>query len=79
MTAQLTATPRNATAGEGVPSLLTLEDVATRLVASRRWVEDLIKRGRLSAVRMGPKMVRVRASDFTRYVDGLPPVRGSAA
>ena len=49
------------------PALLTIEDVARRIVSSDRHVRRLIKRGELPAHRIG-KLVRISEDDLDRYL-----------
>ena len=53
-----------------VPQLRTLDDVAERLVISRRSVEKLIASGQLASVKIG-KSRRVSEDDLAAYIDGL--------
>ena len=49
------------------PALLTIDDVARRIVSSDRHVRRLIKRGELPAHRIG-KLVRISPDDLERYL-----------
>lgn len=50
---------------------LTVKDVAERFQTSNRTVERLIERGQLPAVRLGPRVLRVREQDLP---EALPAV-----
>lgn len=47
----------------------TKEDLAEHLRVSRRFLEMEVKRGKLRAVKLGPKCVRFRASDVEKYLE----------
>ena len=47
---------------------LTVDEVADRLAVSRRTVLDWIGIGRLSALRLSPRTIRVRVEDLTEFI-----------
>lgn len=49
-------------------SLLTVLEVAAETGVSRRFIEMEIARGRLIAVRLSARVVRIRRSDFESYL-----------
>jgi excisionase family DNA binding protein len=51
--------------------LLNYDEVAEHLRVSRRYVEQMVARGDLIAVRIGGN-VRVRRFDLETYIDKLP-------
>lgn len=63
------AASRSATA-----RLLKLNEAATWLSCSRRYLDDLVRRGRLQAVRLdpeSPKTARIRSDELERFMSGL--------
>ena len=48
---------------------LTVQEAASRLRVSRRFLENQIKGGRLRVVRLSPRCVRVRSADLGEYVE----------
>lgn len=48
--------------------LLTVQEVARALKVNKDWVYDAIAAGRLNSVRLGPRCLRVRASDLERMI-----------
>lgn len=50
--------------------LLTVEQVAVLLAVRPALVRQLAHRGELSSLRVGPKLIRFRAEDVQRYVEG---------
>jgi excisionase family DNA binding protein len=64
-----TPSPANAT------ELLTKEQVADYLQTSRRYVERLIKAGRLRAHKLSGGCVRIRRSTVDALLDGCASVR----
>ena len=56
---------------------LTVAEIAEQLRLNQQTVRNWIDRGELSAIRVGPRRVRVRASDLQRFIEasssaGLP-------
>ena len=51
--------------------MLYVEEVARELCISASATYELIRRGKLKALRMGRKLIRVRRADLAEYVDGL--------
>lgn len=49
--------------------LLTIEDVAKRLQVSQRSVRRYLADGRMKAVRMSRKIIRVRAEDLETFIN----------
>lgn len=69
MTLQMPAQP------SATPRLLRLDEAAQTLAVSRRYLNELLTRGRLRAVRidpMSPKTARIRSDDLDRFMNGLP-------
>lgn len=48
--------------------LLTIAEVASRLGVAQRYVRTLIAEGRLRAIRLGPRCMRVSEHDFARLI-----------
>jgi len=48
--------------------LLRLDQVADRLSVSMSTVRRLVKEGRLTTVRIGPKVIRVRPEDLEAFI-----------
>lgn len=48
--------------------LLTLQQVGEVLQVSRRTVERMIERGELTAIRIGPRLIRIRRADLNAYI-----------
>lgn len=73
--------PQEVAADRSTAHLLKLGEVAERLAVSRRYLDELIHRGRLRAVQVGPgpKMVRVREWDLVTFCDRLPAIHQGAA
>ena len=61
--------------------LLKLDEVAARLACSRRYVDELIRKRRLHAVRLGAsnKTIRVREFDLMAFCNALPAAHAGAA
>ncbi len=61
--------------------LLTIGDVQGATFTSRRFVEQQVKAGTLHAIRIGPRMLRIRRSELERWLAsfegscGRPTVR----
>ncbi len=51
--------------------LLYPEEAARELTVSLSTVYELIRTGKVKAVRMGKKLLRVRRADLERYIAGL--------
>jgi len=51
--------------------VLYVEEVARELCISPSATYELIRRGKLKALRMGRKLIRVRRADLERYVAEL--------
>jgi excisionase family DNA binding protein len=49
--------------------LLTVDEVAFILKRSKFTVYDLVKTGKLSCVKDGPKLIKFRFSDVERYIE----------
>jgi hypothetical protein len=62
-----TASPSEARRS-GASALFTLPELATESNVSRRFLEMEISRGRLVAVRMSTRVLRVRSTDWDRYL-----------
>lgn len=54
--------------------LITIAETAKRLGISTRTVERWIKQGRLKAIRLGPRLVRVKYIDPEQMGDPIPAV-----
>ncbi len=54
-------------------NLLSLRDVSSRTCLSRGAIHQLVRSGRLSAVRFG-RRVLVREADLVEFIDSLSPV-----
>ena len=52
----------------GFGELLTIEQTAQRLGCSKNTVRAVIRKGDLPAVRIGPRMVRVRETDLEQIL-----------
>lgn len=52
----------------GLGELNTIEQTARRLGCSKNTVRTLIRKGDLPAVRIGPRMVRVRETDLEQIL-----------
>jgi excisionase family DNA binding protein len=50
--------------------LMTIEEVATSLRVSRRAPYRWVREGKLPALRPTPGVIRIRQSDFERFVNG---------
>ena len=59
---------RHSTSTIGV---LYVEEVARELCISASATYELIRRGKLKALRMGRKLIRVRRADLEAYIEGL--------
>ena len=55
------------------PALLTPRDVAARWQVSVRMVQNMIERGELPAVRLGPKLLRIRPETVEALEAALCP------
>jgi excisionase family DNA binding protein len=53
-----------------MPELLTYDDVAKLLRMTGRNVSNLVKAGRLAAVKLGPRSVRFDPADVRRFIEG---------
>jgi excisionase family DNA binding protein len=53
------------------PAMMTLLDVAREMRVSEPTARDLVRSGLLPSVRLGPRMTRVRRSDFEAYLASL--------
>ena len=53
-----------------VPALLTTRETGQALRVGREKVSELIKAGRLEAVRLGNRTIRVKASSVERLLAG---------
>jgi len=64
-----TSSPQRSTARQGEPPHgdLKVSEVARMLGVSEKRVRSLIKRGELSAYRLGPRGVRVRPEDLDTF------------
>lgn len=54
-----------------MPLLLTVKEVAELLTVSPGFVQGLIRRGELPAVRPSEAMVRIARADLEAYVESL--------
>ena len=50
------------------PPILTIADTASSIRCSRRYVEYKIASGELSAIRLGPKCIRIRGRDLEAFL-----------
>jgi hypothetical protein len=50
--------------------LITLADLAREANTSTRFLQKEIQRGKLRALRLSPRLTRVRRADYERYLDG---------
>ncbi|MCV7348279.1 helix-turn-helix domain-containing protein [Mycolicibacterium rhodesiae] len=55
---------------ENLPRLVTFVRCATELSCSTRTVERYVRQGRLKAVRIGPKMLRVERESLLAMIGG---------
>jgi excisionase family DNA binding protein len=55
--------------------LETVAEAARRLAVSHMTVRRMIERGELTAVRVGPKLIRVRADELDALIRGSSGVR----
>lgn len=58
------------------PSLYTPKDIAARWQVSVRLIHNMIERGELPAVRLGPKLLRIRPTDIDALEASLCPITG---
>ena len=65
------AAPRAERHSTSTIGVLYVEEVARELCISASATYELIRRGKLKALRMGRKLIRVRRADLAEYVDGL--------
>ena len=75
------ATHNNAAARTS-PRLLRMVEAAEWLACSRRYLDELVRKGRLRAVRLdpkSPKTARVSTSDLDAFMSGLPAHQVGAA
>lgn len=70
--------PQAEAEGRGRAQLLKLDEVAARLRVSRRYVDELVRTGRLRAVRISRRVIRVREFDLVAFCSGLPAVPAMA-
>ena len=75
MSKKLSEVEAKAGSGVGLPSLMTVDEIAAELRSTRRFVEMMIADGRLPASRIGARMIRVRREDFEAL---LTPITSSA-
>lgn len=59
------------------PAFLTPKDIAARWQVSLRMVQSMIERGDLPAVRLGPKLLRIRPADLAAVEASLCPTTAS--
>lgn len=52
--------------------LLTITETAQRLSVSTKTVRRWIKGGRLRAVRLGPSLIRVKATELDTFAEPIP-------
>ena len=57
--------------GEGLRSFLTLNEAATQLGCTRRFLETRIGDGELKVVRLSRRLVRIRVSDFDAWIESF--------
>ncbi|HEX4011725.1 MAG TPA: helix-turn-helix domain-containing protein [Solirubrobacteraceae bacterium] len=53
---------------DDLDEFLTVAEIADRLKVNQQTVRNWIDRGELSALRIGTRRVRIRASDLERYI-----------
>jgi excisionase family DNA binding protein len=56
-----------------------LQAAADRLAVSTKTIRELARRGEISLVRVGSKLLRVRESEIQRYLDGATVAPAEAA
>ncbi|GFG66890.1 hypothetical protein MKUB_43800 [Mycobacterium kubicae] len=67
--------PRKTEPSAARPELIGIQEAADRLGVSYRSVRRYISAGRLNAVRVGPRLLKVRADDLDAL---MRPVGGAA-
>lgn len=60
-----------------LPAFFTPKDIASRWQVSLRMVQNMIERGELPAVRLGPKLLRIRPADLDAVEASLCPTTNS--
>lgn len=59
--------------GEAPPELLTVDQAAKALAVCRKTVDRLVARGKLKAVRLGKRGLRVPVAEIRRFSMPAPP------
>jgi len=68
----------NPQTGEQKNRLLTKQQSAEQVQTSVRYLEREIKRGRLKALKLSPKLVRIRQSDLDSFLESCATIGGDA-
>lgn len=69
---RLAAAPAN-DAGDGVPLFMTVADAAVRFGVSRKTLHRRLAEGRLTAHRLGPRIIRLAVAELDHVFRNGPP------
>lgn len=62
--------PDEVAAGHTLPATFTIQEASAAFDIPERAIRELIRRGRLSAFRTGPRRIRIRREALLELVDG---------